>query len=260
MAKQWVKLLGAFASGALLMHMAKQAHENNITVHSWSSRTISGQSHKLKIFFITDIHRRRISEEMLLGLKEECDVVLIGGDLTEKWVPKKRTEKNIEKLTEIAPTFFVRGNNDEEVDQAWLTEMLMSYGVVYLDDDFAKVKIKGIPVRIVGLSNKLYGESDIEQLLGKEGNEYTICLCHFPETSTFMHGLPIDVMLSGHTHGGQIRLFGYGIDAPGRLTREGGFMKLVSRGYGTTTLPLRLGAAPESHLITITPSEAKVDE
>ncbi|WP_054712021.1 metallophosphoesterase [Bacillus sp. JCM 19041] len=138
MAKQWIKLMGAFASGALLMHMAKQAHENNVTVHSWSSRSIGGQPEKLRIFFITDIHRRRISEEMLTGIKGECDVILIGGDLTEKWVPKKRTEKNIEKLTEIAPTYFVRGNNDEEVDQAWLAETLKSFGVVYLDDDLQK--------------------------------------------------------------------------------------------------------------------------
>ncbi len=61
----------------------------------------------------------------------------------------------------------------------------------------------------------------------------------------------IHLVLSGHTHGGQIRLLGMGLHEKGGINKSGKTVLLVSNGYGTTMLPLRLGAKSETHLITI---------
>ncbi|MFP3472451.1 hypothetical protein R0J90_20570, partial [Micrococcus sp. SIMBA_144] len=61
----------------------------------------------------------------------------------------------------------------------------------------------------------------------------------------------IDLMISGHTHGGQIRLFGWGLYKKGRLENLPETTLLVSNGYGTTAIPLRLGAPAETHLLIL---------
>ncbi|MFP3813646.1 serine/threonine protein phosphatase, partial [Bacillus sp. SIMBA_005] len=60
-----------------------------------------------------------------------------------------------------------------------------------------------------------------------------------------------DLMIGGHLHGGQIRVGPYGVHPQGSYRQREGVMTLVSNGYGTTLLPLRLGAKPECHIIDI---------
>ena len=60
-----------------------------------------------------------------------------------------------------------------------------------------------------------------------------------------------DLMIGGHLHGGQIRVGPYGIHPNGSFKEREGVMTLVSNGYGTTLLPLRLGAKPQCHIIDI---------
>ncbi|WP_370314234.1 hypothetical protein [Guptibacillus hwajinpoensis] len=59
------------------------------------------------------------------------------------------------------------------------------------------------------------------------------------------------MILSGHTHGGQIRLFGWGIREKGGIKNINGTTVVISNGYGTTTLPLRLMAPAESHIFIL---------
>ncbi|PAD09659.1 hypothetical protein CHH78_07710 [Shouchella clausii] len=258
--KLWIKTAVAFAGGALAMHMVRQAQENNVRFHTFSSAKIPTKADPIELLFISDIHRRRIADEILDMARERCDAVLIGGDLTERAAPKARTEENLQKLAELAPVFFVRGNNDEEVDQQWLAASLHKYGVSYLDNKQTTITIKETCVTIIGLSDRDYSEEELDKLFADKQDTYTIVLCHYPNVSHSLHGRDVDVMLCGHTHGGQIRVFGFGLEKKGGLVQEGGFLKLVSNGYGTTSVPLRLGAAPEVHAITIKPSTAKVEE
>ena len=61
----------------------------------------------------------------------------------------------------------------------------------------------------------------------------------------------IRLVLSGHTHGGQIHILGYSPYEKGKIKKLENTTLLISNGYGTTSLPLRLGAPAECHLITI---------
>ena len=63
--------------------------------------------------------------------------------------------------------------------------------------------------------------------------------------------MELSLLLSGHTHGGQIHLFGFSPYEKGRLKKENDLTVLISNGYGTTGVPLRLGAKAETHLISI---------
>ena len=68
------------------------------------------------MFFISDIHRRIVSESIIEEVSGKVDVVIIGGDLLEKGVPMERVKENIKKLKKLGPILFVWGNNDYEVD------------------------------------------------------------------------------------------------------------------------------------------------
>ncbi|MHC8522406.1 hypothetical protein ACPJHQ_15660 [Rossellomorea sp. H39__3] len=79
-----------------------------------------------------------------------------------------------------------------------------------------------------------------------------ILLSHDPSLSADLVSTDgIDLMLSGHTHGGQIRLFGWGLYPKSGVDRLPAVTRMTSAGYGTSLLPLRLGAKAETHVVTI---------
>ena len=87
---------------------------------------------------------------------------------------------------------------------------------------------------------------------GIDPNSFKILVCHNPEISKKMDPqYGIHLLLSGHTHGGQIRILGFGPYEKGRLKKDKDLTTLISNGYGTTGVPLRLGAKPETHFISI---------
>ena len=74
------------------------------------------------------------------------------------------------------------------------------------------------------------------------------------------HFFQPNLMLAGHTHGGQIRIGKLGLLERGKFQTNSGRGKLISNGYGTSTIPLRLGAPPECHIITINYTEGVLKE
>ena len=95
------------------------AKRKNVIYHSFAVQKNSQDCRELSIFFISDIHRRRIDERLLkkvrsLGL---IDIVIIGGDLAEGGVPLSTIDQNVERLSQLAPLFFIWGNNDREVGE-----------------------------------------------------------------------------------------------------------------------------------------------
>lgn len=251
MGKQWRKVGAVFLVGALLIRMVRQARENNVKIHKWTSPTFHSQVPPLRFFFITDVHRRIIAEELLESIKGKCDFIIIGGDFTEKGVPKKRTEDNLARLVQLGPVLFVNGNNDDEVDQDWLNKLLNRSGAVHLNDQMILLNQGALNIRLIGLAHRHYTPELLNRLFGDSEADYTIVICHYPDASRFLSGRKVDLMLSGHTHGGQIRFGQLGLRPHGHVTTDEGFLKLVSNGYGTTRIPLRLGAKPETHLITL---------
>lgn len=204
-----------------------------------------------RLLFISDIHRRRLDPRQF---KDSADVVLIGGDFVERGVPAGRIRRNLQILNRIGPVFFVQGNNDREIGETLLAELLEEHGVRVLDDE--AVELFGIAgLKIVGVDYFAFRPDSLENAFKKvDEDDSVIFVCHTPFIFEKVKArYPVSLLLAGHTHGGQIRFGPYGIFKPGAMTESNGVTELVSNGYGTTTLPLRLGAPAQFHVLEIHP-------
>ncbi|WP_285766334.1 metallophosphoesterase [Peribacillus sp. SI8-4] len=208
----------------------------------------------IRIFFISDLHRRIISDQLIEGARGSVDLVIIGGDIREGGVPLERVENNLLKLKELGPLYFVWGNNDYEGDYHALDATLLKHGVKILDNTAVSFESPtGSEIAILGIDDITEERDRLDLALSDCGNEpFRILVSHNPlikEQLTPEHR--ISLVLAGHTHGGQIRILGYGPYQLGGIKKEGNCLYMTSNGYGTSAVPLRLEARPETHLFTL---------
>jgi uncharacterized protein len=238
----------------LLLFMGKEAFANRFLIEQLFFFDFPESFGSFTIFFISDIHRREISDQIINQAIGLADIVVIGGDLTEKGVPFHRVSKNVRKLKKIAPVFFVWGNNDHEVDHTSLETILSDNGVTILNNKAVSFKSSnGDFFHLIGIDDLGKKRDSLEKaLLDVKEDGFQILLSHNPDIiKNLIPENNIKLVISGHTHGGQIRIFGYGPYKLGGIKKVGATTLFVSNGYGTTGIPLRLGAKAETHLITI---------
>lgn len=249
-----VVLVLALAAFVLLNKMLSEAFLNKVVSHELIFTDFPRTFGEISLFFISDIHRRTISDKVIAEVGKRADMVIIGGDLTEKGVPFKRVKTNIEKLKTLGPVYFVWGNNDYETDYHELDALLLENGVKILDNTAVTFESEqGEAISLLGVDDLNQERDRIDlALLDAQAESFKILACHYPSiTEKILPEHKIQLVLSGHTHGGQIHLFGYSPYKRGSLKRRGNTTVLISNGYGTTSVPLRLGAPAECHLISI---------
>jgi len=242
----------------LFIYMWKLAMENNVVEQHLAFQNFPESFGEVKLFFISDIHKRKIDPTIIAKVKGKTDIVIIGGDLTEKGVPLSRVEDNVKKLKELGPVYFVWGNNDYETDYHELDAALLNLGVKILDNTAVLFQSKsGDKLSLMGVDYIEFGRADLNQALSdSEEDSFKILVSHCPRImNRVKEEHHISLVLSGHTHGGQIRLFGFGKYSMGGISKKGNTLILTSNGYGTSLVPLRLGAKVETHLIHLTHSE-----
>ncbi|SDH39492.1 metallophosphoesterase [Alteribacillus bidgolensis] len=202
------------------------------------------------IFFISDIHFRCIPNRLIKKVKNKAELVIIGGDIMEEDVPLERVQKNIRKLSEIGQVLFVWGNNDAETKER-LQVLLEKEKVITLENSIYSWQINNEVLKIAGLVDK---EQRLNEavLADKKEKGIPILAVHDPAVLNQLSNPSVfEAVLSGHTHGGQIRLGHIGPREKGGWKTRRGVQLLISNGFGTTSLPLRWGAPAESHLITL---------
>lgn len=236
------------------IYMYKEAHADRVLYQEFTFPNFPSSLGEVNIFFISDIHRRSISEKIINEVKGKVDLVIIGGDLLESGVPLERVEKNIQKLRELGLVYFVWGNNDYEVDPHIIDALLLKYGVKILDNTAVSFESElGDRFILLGVDDvaKRRDRLDLALQDGGEGG-FKLLVSHNPHIMQKIREEDhISFVISGHTHGGQIRFLGLGLYEKGKITKKGLTTLLVSNGYGTTSLPLRLGAKAETHLICL---------
>ncbi|SFF62260.1 Predicted phosphohydrolase, MPP superfamily [Halobacillus alkaliphilus] len=209
---------------------------------------------ELHIVFISDIHNREINPKTLNKLKN-VDVVIIGGDLVDKRTPLTRLKNNLEKLKQWkAPVYFIPGNNDHELEKASLLDVLDNHHIHVLSNSDHEVTFQSEGGFLLSGIDPYFMKPRRQAAYINDHINYQILCVHDPYVYHKMNQQDqkqFDLVLSGHTHGGQIRLFGLG-----PYTRGGWFESekpplLISEGYGTSLLPLRLGTRAELHSIII---------
>ncbi|MGP4082170.1 metallophosphoesterase [Pseudalkalibacillus sp. R45] len=238
----------------LLFYMWYEAHQIVVKNHELSLENFPESFNGLKVFFISDIHTRVIDDKLLDQLKEPIDIVVIGGDLMEKGVPFERVSKNLDQLSKIAPNYFVWGNNDYEVDFRNLDVLLREKGVTLLDNTCARFESGDDTLTLIGVDDPTVERDDLDLAVSDADDSNTsfkILISHNPSVIEKVNNEHrIGFVLSGHTHGGQIRLFKWGIAERGGFKEYPHTKLFISNGFGYTKLPLRLCAPAESHVFT----------
>lgn len=240
----------------LIIYMVKEAFSNRVIYKEITFSDFPETFGEVKLFFISDIHKRVISDHIIQEVqRSKADIVIIGGDLVEKGVPFERVKENLLKLKTLGDVLFVWGNNDYEVDYRYLDALLLDCGVKILDNTAAFFESeKGERLIFMGIDDISLKRDRFDLALADAdiGEGFKILISHNPRiVSRIKSEHQIRLVLSGHTHGGQIHIFGYSPYEKGKLKRMEQTTLLISNGYGTTALPLRLGAKAETHLITL---------
>lgn len=226
--------------------MVWEAHRNRVLTHEVEA---TGEGNPFTIFFISDTHNRRINEKMLAPYKGKVDAVIIGGDFVDGRTSVEKMKHNMRVLTQLAPTYFIWGNNDREVNAQLFTSLLEQFHITTVLNDSVVLRDK---LRLCGID--FNGTTTmIEQAVKKcEADEQVIFVSHDPyrfnKVTKFVEPL---LFLAGHLHGGQIRIGRFGMFQKGSFVKQFNTYQLISNGYGTTLLPFRLGAKAEAHLVHI---------
>ncbi|PEA28761.1 metallophosphoesterase [Bacillus cereus] len=237
-----------------LLGMYKEAMRNTVLEHTLVFEEFPESFQKVNIFFISDIHRRVISSSLIERVKGKADIVIIGGDLAEKGVPLSQISLNIQKLRGVAPVYFVWGNNDYEIEYHELDALLLENNVKVLDNTRVVFESEvGEKICLLGIDDVGLERDRLDLALADCKEEgFRILISHNPDIIKKMSGKEqISLVLSGHTHGGQIRLFPSEKHLKGGIYKHFNMTLFVSNGYGTTLFPLRFRAPSQTHIITL---------
>ncbi|MCR6106547.1 metallophosphoesterase [Salipaludibacillus agaradhaerens] len=200
-----------------------------------------------KILFISDLHNRRI--EMTTWWKNvQVDFVIIGGDLAERRTPEEYVRHNLRMLTSLGKTYFVRGNHDYHFGIDHLTAILDEFNVKQLNNEVIEIDGKW---SVIGVEDFGTGHALLETLYLT--SKPAILISHNAEIVKALEddNHSICAMLSGHTHGGQIRLSWLALGEKGGWKKKNQLPVFISNGFGTRHVPLRLGAPPQVHIMTV---------
>ena len=231
-----------------------------------------------RIAQVSDLHNKDFGEGYgkLLTLLSQInpDIIVVTGDL----IDSRQTDLDVAlefawQAGKIARVYYVSGNHEARVPEYEdLKTGLVKAGVVILENQKVEITREGESITLMGIDDPsfqedyLFGDSEsvarqaIENLQN-ESDEYTILLSHRPELFDLYVETEMDLVFSGHAHGGQFRLpFVGGLVAPnqgffpkydaGQFNEENTTM-IVSRGVGNSIIPIRFNNRPEIILVTL---------
>lgn len=235
-----------------------------------------------RIAHVSDFHNTEMGKDnkKLLDMLQEADpdIIAITGDI----IDSRNTDIDValqftKDAMEIAPCYYVTGNHEARVSEYdELKEGMIELGVVVLEDGRIELEQSGETITLLGVKDPsfqtdyLFGDSEtvmqskLQEIINEE-DSYTILLSHRPELFEVYTESKVDLVLSGHAHGGQFRLpFVGGLVAPnqglfpkydaGLYTEENTNM-IVSKGIGNSILPFRFNNRPEVILIELNRSD-----
>lgn len=239
----------------------------------------------ISILFLSDLHvsRRGRRERNLQRLLTNCpqvDLLLLGGDIAREEHGMAVALNILSEVKASAGVFAVLGNSEHKngAPTQQLAQMMRNCGVQILANENKLVSAKGCTIAVAGVDDPYEGLDRPEAALsGIPDDCFKLLLAHSPEVIVHMANQQVDIILAGHTHGGQIRLpkmralythnvRGVQLDS-GMFTSEAlrqynpkiadGINMYISRGVGCSLIPARFLCPPEAVLITISPAREK---
>ena len=268
---------------ALLLFCSYQNRHLETTYYTYKAEQLGADLEGYRIVQISDLHNVTFGKnnQKLVDRIRECepDMIVLTGDLVDSnHTNVDRAVQFVDEIVKICPVYYVTGNHEYWLEKSEYDELmdgLVSAGVVILDNQVVEISRGDAKFRLVGLDDRSLADGTLEALLSDESirnnqaeqkeeiadnedsgeKELTVVLAHEPQYLARYAGTGVDLVLSGHAHGGQFRLpFVGGIVAPdqgflpeytaGEYYMNGTEM-IVSRGLGNSVIPVRLFNYPE---------------
>jgi uncharacterized protein len=216
----------------------------------------------IRIGFLTDLHCSRwfspgdVHAAASRLNEEKPDIIFLGGDYVT-WGDRRFVHPSADALASLtAPhgVFGILGNHDDDRDMA---SALNARHIAVLRDARTRLTINGELVNLVGIRFWTKRLADIAPVV-RASSGTTILLAHDPRRLTEAAALNVPLVLSGHTHGGQVVLPLAGAVAAQKFPVVAGIGKrdkttmFVSRGVGTVYVPVRINCPPEVAILTLT--------
>ena len=247
------------------------------THYTYAAEQLGADLEGYHIVQISDLHNAKFGKnnQKLVDRIRECepDMIVLTGDLVDSnHTNVDRAVQFVDEIVKICPVYYVTGNHEYWLEKSEYDELmsgLADAGVVILDNQVVEISRGDAKFRLVGLDDRSLSDGTLGTLLNDQAGqkeetadnensgekELTVVLAHEPQYLARYASAGVDLVLSGHAHGGQFRLpFVGGIVAPdqgflpeytaGEYYMNGTEM-IVSRGLGNSVIPVRLFNYPE---------------
>lgn len=235
---------------------------------------------EVRLAVVTDFHSSDNADDVV-AMVTSCapDAVLMVGDMFDDDIANRPTERTLSLMRQLSaqyPCYYVSGNHE-----AWTGEMDALYqqteeaGVTVLRMSSGVLTVRGQRIALCGIPDPyemvFSGAPDTEEQIRQamenvDSADFTVLLAHRPELLAKYAQFPLDLVVSGHAHGGQVRIPGVlnGLYAPnqgwfpklagGAYTQDGTTL-IVSRGLAVRTRLPRIFNRPEVVLVRCVPAE-----
>jgi predicted MPP superfamily phosphohydrolase len=222
------------------------------------------------VAFLTDLHHGPftnldyVTSVVRTTLALEPDLIVLGGDYSHRESRYIRPCLDVlSALTAPLGVYAVLGNHDVWLGEAQTKEGLAAARIVELTNGGEWISRGSDRFRLAGVGDLWTERVDVKAAVGNSTrDDAVLLLSHNPDLAETLRDPRVGLMLSGHTHGGQILYPGGAAFVPSRYGQK--YLRglvdapetrvYVSRGLGTSGLPIRVGSRPEINLITLMPA------
>jgi len=282
----WIVWIIVIIVVLLIAENLRELHTFVVTRYRLSSPKLASMRENMKIIVLSDLHDRSFgmgNEKLLAAIRfENPDAIMVVGDMLVARKPSSyiKVQAFMTELAKISPVYYSNGNHEQRLKEypevygsyEEYVKELLNAGIKLLANNSVYIRGNIVPIRVSGLelSNADYrrfgraavSAKEVRNLLGEADlDNYQILLAHDPAHYPAYKRWGADLVLSGHTHGGIIRIPNWrGVITPqgrffpkysGGLYKEGSQAFVVSRGLGSHTVNVRLMNQPELIVLTL---------
>ncbi len=264
--------LRTMAAGLVQLARAAFAEPYQLSVeqHAIGLRRLPRELDGFRVVHLSDIHhspftgREQVERAVEVANSLQPDIIALTGDyVSHEREYVQPCAEMLGKLKARRGVYACLGNHDNWVDADLVTDLFTLAGIRVLNNEGLRFEDRGASFWLAGVQDTMVGLEDLPlALAGSSADEMKLLLAHNPVILRRAARAGVDLVLSGHTHGGQVT-WRSERSASGRvrrrilrgLGRRGETQIYVTRGLGTVVLPVRYGCLPEVSLLTLRRTE-----
>lgn len=261
--RTFLRALGAAGAGlgvGLTSAGLVERHQLGVTRARLPVERLPAPFRDFRIALLTDLHRSAlnsadlIDQSVSLALAAKPDLIVLGGDFITSFDTRfaEPVAEVLGRLRAPAGVIAVLGNHD---DERAVPAALASRGISVLQEERLRLEMRGDALDFIGIRFWTRGVARLGALIDRDATP--VLVAHDPRRFEEARQLSLPLVLSGHTHGGQIVVPPIGPINEGNFPilegtlRRDGTTLFVSRGVGTIYLPLRVNCPPEVAILTL---------